>query len=168
MRTTFFTLCMLAAPAIALAAPPRLVVTSSAFKPNGAIPTEYTCNGSEISPPLSWSAVPNDTRTIAILVDDPDAPGGTFTHWLVTGIPATSTGVLAGAALPDGAMAAKNDKGNMGYAGPCPPSGRHRYRFMVFALDTSVPRPANRAELLSSIRGHVLAKGELDATYTAP
>jgi Raf kinase inhibitor-like YbhB/YbcL family protein len=143
-----------------------LTVTSSAFKANAEIPTEFTCEGSEVSPPLAWSAVPNNTRTIAIFVDDPDAPRGSFTHWLVTNLPSTTTGLLAGAALPEGAVAAKNDKGNMGYAGPCPPSGRHRYSFHVYALDTSLPHPASKADFFAAIQGHVLAQGELTGVYT--
>jgi len=142
-----------------------LTVTSSAFSANGAIPAEYTCDGSETSPPLSWSGVPSTAKSIAILVEDPDAPKGTFTHWLVTDIPTTTSSLDKGASPPAGAMAAKNDKGNTGYAGPCPPTGQHHYHFRVYALDKTLGKITTRAELQSAIKGHVLAQGELVGTY---
>lgn len=144
-----------------------LNVTSNAFAANQTIPVEYTCDGSETSPPLSWSNVPKGTKSVAILVEDPDAPSGTFTHWLVTGIPPTTTALPAGA-LPAGASVATNDTGKAGYAGPCPPSGRHHYHFKVYALDTTLPKPRTKAEFLSAIKGHVLDQGELVATYQRP
>lgn len=145
-------------------APASLEVTSTAFANNGAIPTELTCDSSEPAPPpLAWSKVPAATKSIAILVDDPDAPNGRFTHWLVTNIPPTTTS-LSGA-LPEGAVAAKNDNGTHGYAAPCPPSGRHRYQFRVFALDVSFHNSMTRAEFLAATRGHVLATGQLIRTY---
>jgi len=158
-------LATLPTSALANKKPASLTVKSSAFANNAAIPSEYTCDGSELSPPLSWSQVPAGTKSIAILVDDPDAPMGTFTHWLVTGIPASTTRLGKGAALPAGAIAEKNDKGATGYAGPCPPSGRHRYRFHVYALDIETPKATTRAELLSESKGHTLAAGELVGTY---
>lgn len=166
MRTLILTL-MAALPAAALADPPKpaappLDVTSTAFQNNAAIPTEYTCEGTGAAPPLTWSRVPTAAKSIAILVEDPDAPGGTFTHWLVTGIPPTTTS-LSGE-LPAGAMASKNGKGAMGYAAPCPPSGRHRYRFDVFALDIAAPKATSRADFLAAINGHIVAKGELVGT----
>ncbi len=142
-----------------------LTVTSSAFKANEAIPSEYTCDGAEKSPPLSWSNVPSDAKSIAILVDDPDAPKGTFTHWMVTNIPPSETSLSAAGSLPQGATAAKNDKGNAGYAGPCPPSGKHHYRFHVYALDKTIAKPSSRADFMKAIEGHVLADGELVGTY---
>jgi Raf kinase inhibitor-like YbhB/YbcL family protein len=142
-----------------------LTVTSSAFSANGAIPTEYTCDGSETSPPLAWSGVPSGARSVAILVEDPDAPKGTFMHWLVTDIPSATTSLDKGASLPDGAMAAKNDKGNTGYAGPCPPTGQHHYHFRVYALDKTLGKITTRAGFQSAIKGHVLAQGELVGTY---
>jgi Raf kinase inhibitor-like YbhB/YbcL family protein len=145
---------------------PQLQVSSSAFAANQPIPPEYTCDGAQKSPPLRWSNVPKGTRSIAVLVEDPDAPKGNFTHWLVTGIPPTATSLPAGGALPQGAMAAKNGKGETGYTGPCPPSGRHRYFFRVYALDTTLGRsPQNKDELMSAIDGHVLAEGQLIGTY---
>ena len=167
MRTLMLAV-LSALPAAALADPPKpaappLEVTSTAFKANGAIPTEYTCEGTGTSPPLTWSRAPAAAKSIAILVDDPDAPSGTFTHWLVTGIPPTTTS-LDKSELPAGAMASKNSKGAMGYAAPCPPSGLHRYRFDVFALDIAAPKATSRADFLADINGHIVAKGELVGT----
>ncbi len=140
-----------ASPALA-APPPRLEVTSPAFRANEDIPTEYTCEGANTPPPLAWSQVPGDTKSIAVMVDDPDAPMGVFTHWIVTGISPQATSLDK--APPDAR-----------YTGPCPPSGRHHYRFRVYALDTTIARPANRAAFLAAIRGHVLAEGELVGRY---
>jgi Raf kinase inhibitor-like YbhB/YbcL family protein len=180
MRTQLFSLALLAAlPAVSLADTPKagpapvpptparleLQVTSTAFRANEAIPPEFTCDGTSNTPPLAWTNVPKETRSVAIFVDDVDAPKGTFTHWLVTGISPTTTSLPSGGGLPQGAVAAKNSKGEAGYAGPCPPVGRHRYYFHVFALDTSIARPATKVEFLSAIKGHVLADGQLVGTY---
>jgi Raf kinase inhibitor-like YbhB/YbcL family protein len=143
-----------------------LTVTSTSFKANEAIPSEYTCDGSQKSPQLSWSGVPSDAQSVAILVDDPDAPKGTFTHWIVTNIPPSESMLSENGALPQGAVAAKNDKGATGYAGPCPPSGTHHYHFRVYALDKTLAQPASRAAFEKAIKGHVLAQGELVGTYT--
>jgi Raf kinase inhibitor-like YbhB/YbcL family protein len=142
----------------------RLDLTSPAFENNEPIPSEYTCDGAQLPPPLSWTKVPQGTRSIAILVEDPDAPKGTFTHWLVTGIPPTTTSLTT--ALPSGASASKNDAGTLGYTGPCPPSGTHRYAFRVYALDLDLPTQRSRTAFLAAIRGHVLASGQLVGTYT--
>jgi Raf kinase inhibitor-like YbhB/YbcL family protein len=149
---------------------PVLQVTSSAFGANQEIPPKYTCDGTQTTPPVTWSRVPAGTQSIAILIEDPDAPGGMFTHWLVTGIRPTTTALAAGAALPEGATAARNSKGRLGYDGPCPPHGRHRYVFRVFALDSAIPPPKDRDGFLSAIHGHILAEGRLVGTYqrTAP
>ena len=168
MRATFFVTAILAVAASSVAAQPNpswLRVTSDAFKANAPIPAEYTCNGAETSPPIAWDHVPGATRTLALLVEDTDAGTKPFVHWLLTNIPSTSGGVLAGEAIPGSAMAAKNDKGNNGYAGPCPPAGKHHYKFRVFALDTAIPRPTSRADFFAAIRGHILAEGELVGTY---
>lgn len=167
MRTLILTV-LAALPAAALADPPKMTpldVTSTAFKNNDAIPAEYTCEGGGTAPPLTWSRVPSAAKSIAILVDDPDAPKGTFTHWLVTGIPPTTTSLDKGGELPAGAMASKNGKGEAGYTAPCPPTGRHRYRFDVFALDIAAPKATSRADFLTEINGHIVAKGELVGTY---
>jgi Raf kinase inhibitor-like YbhB/YbcL family protein len=171
MRNVILPLLLAVVPASASAdtsnrvskVPTSIEVTSTAFTNNNPIPAEYTCDGAETPPPLAWSKVPAATKSIAILAEDPDAPKGTFTHWLVTGIPATATSL--GERLPEGAMAQKNDKGAAGYAGPCPPSGRHHYAFHVYALDIPAPRAATRTAFLKTINGHVLATGELVGTY---
>ena len=181
MRILPLLLLTTALPAIALADAPsthsgagkptprqakaNLKVTSTAFAANQAIPSQYTCDGADSSPPVAWSAVPGNTRSLALLVEDPDAPDGTFTHWLVTGIAPTTTAITTGAGLPAGAVAAKNGKGDTGYTGPCPPSGRHHYYFHVYALETTIPAPATKEDFLGSIDGHVLAEGQLMATY---
>lgn len=152
----------------ASAAPAReqLTVTSPAFSANGAIPSEFTCTGAGKSPPLSWSNVPPNTQSIAILVDDADAPKGAFTHWLVTNIPPHETSISEGGQLPQGALAGMNSNDSQGYAPICPPSGTHRYRFHVFALDRIMPKPTTRNAFGTQIKGHVLAEGELIGTYT--
>jgi Raf kinase inhibitor-like YbhB/YbcL family protein len=172
MRNTSFVLLLLASiPATVSAdtskratkAPASLEVMSTAFTANNPIPAEYTCDGADTAPPLAWSKAPAATKSIALLVDDPDAPKGTFTHWLVTGIPATTTSLTGD--LPEGAVAAKNDKGTTGYAGPCPPAGVHHYQFRIYALDIALPAAMTRAELLNKVRGHVVASGLLVGTY---
>lgn len=151
-----------ASPAFA-APPPQLEVISSAFRANEDIPVEYTCDGANTPPPLAWSQVPRTTRSVAVLVDDPDAPNGVYTHWLVTGLAPQTTSL--GKQLPSGAVATGTGTGDTHYTAPCPPSGRHHYRFRVYALDKEIPKPAGRAEFLKSIRGHVLAEGELVGMY---
>src|SRR5438094_3809545 len=146
------------APKQVIKKPAQLILKSDAIQSNGTIATEYTCDGSEQTPPLSWSAPPAETKSIAIVVEDPDAPNKVFTHWVVTGIPAATTS-LSGATLPEGAMAGKNDKGITGWAGPCPPSGRHRYVFHVYALDISLSKEMTKADLTRAMAGHVLAVG---------
>ncbi len=143
--------------------PATLEVSSTAFKNNEAIPGEYTCDGAQLAPPLSWSKVPAGTRSIAILVEDPDAPKGTFTHWLVTGIPPATASISK--ELPHGAVESKNDAGKTGYVGPCPPSGTHRYEFRVYALDIALPKAMSRTEFLKAAEGHTLAMGQLVGTY---
>ncbi len=143
-----------------------LTVTSPAFAANGAIPAEFTCDGEGKTPPLSWSNVPANTESIAILVDDPDAPKGTFTHWLVTNIPPHESTLSEGGSLPQGALSGMNSNDSSGWMPPCPPSGTHRYRFHVFALDRIMPKPTTRNAFGTQIKGHVLAEGELIGTYT--
>jgi Raf kinase inhibitor-like YbhB/YbcL family protein len=142
-----------------------ITITSAAFAANDQIPREFTCDGTNISPPIAWSNVPANTKSIAILVEDPDAPKAPYTHWVVTGIPPSVTSLPAGAQLPEGAAAGKNDAERLGYTGPCPPDGRHHYHFHVYALDTLLSAPLTRRELRAAIRGHVLDEGELVAVY---
>ncbi len=168
MRTITTCLAFLtaaSAPAFAQPATSSLQLTSSAFSDNGAIPEEYSCEGQNISPPLSWSNAPSGTKSFALVAEDPDAPKGTVTHWMVLDIPASTTSLRAGGALPQGAMAMKNTKGKAGYMGPCPPSGTHHYVFTLYALDQSTVKAANPTELYNAVQGHVLAQGKLTGTY---
>jgi Raf kinase inhibitor-like YbhB/YbcL family protein len=166
MRTAIVSSVLLAS-LTASAAPSgqTLTVTSPAFSAGGAIPAEYTCDGAGKTPPLAWSNVPANTQSIAILVDDADAPNGVFTHWLVTNIPPHDTSLSEGGSLPQGALAGINGGDTRGYAPPCPPSGTHRYRFHVFALDRIMPKPTTRNAFGAQIKNHVLAEGELIGTY---
>jgi hypothetical protein len=144
--------------------PDTLDVRSPAFSAGGPIPAEYTCDGTGVAPPLSWSTVPDGTQSITILVDDSDAPSDAFTLMLVNLIPPTTDHLDQGAALPEGAIAAVNDRGKLGYTPPCPPNGRHHYHFRVYALD--LPFWArNRNDFINHAAGHILATGELVGTY---
>ena len=141
-----------------------LTVTSPDLA-GGTFPREFTCDGANRLPRLQWSTPPSGTQELAVEMLDPDAPGGTFTHWLAYGIPA---GITRPAAMPTGVAEGVNDFGQRGYGGPCPPRGAaHHYHFVVFALDTrlDLPAGARRSDLDARISGHVLGRGELVATY---
>ncbi len=146
-------------------------LTSTAFSQGDPIPPLYTCTGDNISPPLIWSGTPAGTQSFALILDDPDAPGGTFTHWVLYNIPASSGGlaqdVRASAQLPDGSLQGKNSAARNGYTGPCPPSGTHRYFFKLYALDgrLDLPSGASAGQLQQAMQGHVLANAELMGTY---
>jgi Raf kinase inhibitor-like YbhB/YbcL family protein len=149
-----------------------LQLTSSAFQPGQAIPTAHTCDGADRSPPLSWHGLPGGTRALALIVDDPDAPGGVFTHWVYFDLPVGTAGLPAGVpttARPEpGGIQGRNDFGTIGYRGPCPPRGpAHHYRFKLYALDEPVALPpgASKDELLQAMQGHVLGQTELVGTY---
>lgn len=143
-----------------------LEVTSAAFQSDGSIPSKYTCDGFGVSPPLAWSDVPGDTRSVAILVDDPDSADRPFLHWLVTDLPPGIRRLDEGGALPREVRVGESDAGTASYYGPCPSAGRHHYRFHVFALDTVLGRrPQGRDDFLAAIAGHVLDEGELVGTY---
>jgi Raf kinase inhibitor-like YbhB/YbcL family protein len=151
---------------------PALVVSSDAFARDGQIPVVYTCDGSDISPPLSWGPVPQGTAGIAILVTDPDAPGGIFIHWVAYNIPPGTCGIPAGApgrnVLPSGSVQGMNDMGRQGYGGPCPPKGKpHHYHFMVYALDSTINLTGKRdgRMLEEALTGHILAQGGLVGLY---
>ena len=164
MRTTLFTVMLLASPALA-GKPAKMTVMSSAFAAGAAIPDEYTCTGENVSPQLTWTNTPNETKSIAILVEDPDAPKGTVLHWLVTGIDPTMNAVVRGG-VPEGATAAKNEKGALGYMGPCPPAGPpHHYHFHVYALDIALGRPVSKVDFTTQMSGHLIGQGELVGTY---
>ena len=142
-------------------------ITSSAFQEGGNIPSKFTCDGVDTSPPLHFEQIPAEAKSLALIVDDPDAPSGLFTHWLVWNIDPKTMAIPEGSA-PTSAVQGKNDFGKSGYGGPCPPSGTHRYFLKIFALDRQLDLAAgsNRAELDAAMRGHVVAQGELMARYS--
>jgi Raf kinase inhibitor-like YbhB/YbcL family protein len=148
----------------------RLEVTSPAFSAGGTIPKKHTCEGANTSPALTWTEVPAGTRSLALVVDDPDAPGGTWVHWVAWNIPGTARG-LPEAVSPTDAMLqqGRNDFDAIGYGGPCPPRGHgpHRYFFRLYALDAplTLPPTTTRATLDAALAGHVLATAELMGTY---
>jgi len=147
-------------------------VSSSAFEEDGMIPSKYTCDGEDVSPPLKWEGVPEATKCIALISDDPDAPMGTWVHWVMWNIPADAQGlpenVPPDAQLPDGSRQGITDFGRPGYGGPCPPSGTHRYYFKVYALDTmlELPTSARKGDLLKAVENHVIAEGQLMGRYS--
>jgi len=150
-------------------------ITSTAFEAGKPIPQKYSGNGEDLSPPLAWSNVPEGTKELALICDDPDAPMGTWTHWVLYKIPADTQGLLEGVPrektlkMPPGAVQGVNSWGsdNIGYRGPKPPSGTHHYHFKLYALDAPVNLPpgADKKTLLKAIKDHVLADGELIGTY---
>ncbi len=146
-----------------------LEVTSAQFEHEAAIPLEYACDGAEVSPPLEWSAGPEGTQSYALIMDDPDAPRGTWVHWVVWNIPQPSLVdvIPAREKLDDGTMQGMNSWPKLGYGGPCPPSGTHRYFFKIYALDISLDLPSEttKEDLLRVMEGHILAQGELMGTY---
>lgn len=178
--THLTTLMLLALAGVGGAQPTRIETAkfrldSPAFTPGGEIPRKHTCEGADVSPALSWSQAPAGTKSIALIVDDPDAPDPAapklvWVHWVVYNLPPEVTslaeGVKAGA-LPGGALDGLNDWKQTGWRGPCPPVGRHRYFFRLYALDTKLAglhRPSN-AQVLAAMKGHVLATAERMGTY---
>lgn len=152
-----------------------LTITSMAFAPNGEMPSLYTCEGKDISPPLAWSGAPAGTKSLALIVDDPDAPDPaapkmTWVHWVLYDIPAATNGLpeaVAASGAPAGTREGVNSWGRTGYGGPCPPIGRHRYFHKLYALDTSLQgleRPDGSA-LAQAMKGHILAEAALIGTY---
>jgi Raf kinase inhibitor-like YbhB/YbcL family protein len=165
----------LAAAAQPVAQTVTMTLSSTAFKHEAGIPARYTCDGSNVSPPLSWSGLPAGTKSLALIVTDPDAPDPkapkmTWVHWVLYDLPADGTGLREATpskGLPPGTLEGANDWGKTGYGGPCPPIGRHRYVHTLYALDTVLPdldKPT-RAKLLAAIEGHVLGTAELIGTY---
>lgn len=157
--------------AIAAASGAVLTLKSESLK-DGMVPKEFTCDGENKSPALTWSAPPEGSKSLALTVTDPDAPSGTFTHWVLYNLPANTNGLPEGvpnqAQLAHGGRQGKSDFGKVGYGGPCPPAGKpHRYIFTLYALDAEldVPAGAPRDHVEEAMRGHVLAKGELTARY---
>jgi Raf kinase inhibitor-like YbhB/YbcL family protein len=152
-----------------------LALTSPAFAPGADVPVLFTCEGSDISPPLEWTGVPDGTKSLVLIVDDPDAPDPrapkmTWVHWVLYNLPASATGLPEGVGpkdLPPGTREGTNDWKRTGYGGPCPPIGRHRYFHKLYALDVELPNlgtPA-KAEVEAAMEGHVLAQAELMGTY---
>lgn len=149
-----------------------LGLTSNTFAAGGMIPAKYTCDGENVSPPLSWSGVPANAKALALIADDPDAPGKTWVHWVAYDLPPTLTSLTENIAsatdLGGGGKQGMNDFMKIGYGGPCPPSGTHRYYFKLYALDakTSLANPgATRDELLKAMAGHIVAQGQLMGKY---
>jgi len=152
-----------------------LELSSTAFAHEGQVPRRFTCDGEDLSPPLAWSGLPAGTRSLALIVDDPDAPDPqapkrVYVHWVLYNIPVGAGGLpeaAAGASLPAGVRDGLNDWGRTGYGGPCPPIGRHRYFHKLYALDTVLPdlRRPSKAQLLAAMQGHVLAEAQLIGTY---
>ena len=149
----------------------KIVVTSSAFGEGDRIPSDFTCDGVDMSPPIEWSGVPANTGSLAVIVDDPDAPSGNWVHWLVYDLSPDLTqlpsGISAGEKLSIGGLQGRTDFGKTGYRGPCPPSGEHRYFFKVYALDAMLrlKSGASRQELSQAMQGHILAGGVLKGKY---
>lgn len=147
-------------------------LTSTAFAPGGEIPARYTCEGQDVSPPLTWRDAPATTQSVALIVDDPDAPDPaapkmTWVHWVQYNLPPAGELAEAVRTLPPGTLLGLNDWKRTGYGGPCPPIGQHRYFFKAYALDTALPdlhRPT-KAQLEQAMQGHVLAQAELIGTY---
>ena len=146
-----------------------LKISSAAFGPNENIPSKYTCEGADLSPPLSWTGAPPGVKSFALIVDDPDAPDPahpqrTFVHWVLYNLPATATGLPEGAqSLPPGTRMGTNDFRKAGWRGPCPPVGKHRYVFKLYALDTRLPEQGDvhKGDLEHAMQGHILARAEL-------
>ncbi len=146
-------------------------ITSTAFEEGGTIPQKYTCDGEDVSPALQWSGIPDGTQSIALICDDPDAPMGTWVHWVLFNIPADTTelpeNIPADRVLENGAKHGINDFKKLGYGGPCPPGGTHRYFFKLYALDIEIGLEpgATKEELLKAMEGHILDEGQLMGRY---
>jgi Raf kinase inhibitor-like YbhB/YbcL family protein len=149
----------------------QLAITSAAFSEGGMIPRQYSCDGPDISPDISWQGVPEGSRSLALICDDPDAPVGTWVHWVLFNIPAGEKGLAAeippDATLSNGALHGTNDFRRLGYGGPCPPRGTHRYFFKLYALDTLLPLDAGatKAQVEAAMAGHILAQAHLMGKY---
>ena len=149
-----------------------ITLASGAFRPNQPIPARYTCDGADVSPPLAWTGVPAGTRSLALIIDDPDAPDPkhprqVWVHWVLYNLPPDCTGLAEATALPAGTKVGRNDWQRADYGGPCPPIGRHRYFHKLYALDTLLPdlKHPTKSQLEQAMKGHVLAQAELVGTY---
>ena len=147
-------------------------IESSAFSEGGLIPRRHTCDGKDVSPPLSWSGIPEGAKSLALICDDPDAPGKTWVHWVVFNIPPAARqlpeGIAPAETIPGGGTQGKNDFRKLGYGGPCPPGGTHRYQFKLYALDSelTLAAAATKAQLEGAIEGHVLGQATLTGKYS--
>ena len=178
LRTVVFTMILAACatsttPTEAIVAN-QLTITSDAFASGQSIPAKYSCVGRNVSPPLAWNEPPAGTQSFALIMDDPDAPVGTWVHWVLYNIPAAKRDLqedlpITGKSVdPDAIYVGKNSSGNIGYNGPCPPSGTHRYIFKLYALDTTISLlpGATKEQVLKEMDGHILAQGELVGTFS--
>lgn len=151
--------------------PAQMEVTSTAFTEGGMIPSKYTCDGKDLSPPLALSGTPKETKSIVLICDDPDAPVGAWVHWVLYNLPpdtkALPEDIGPRSKLDSGAIHGKNSRPKLGYGGPCPPSGTHRYYFKIYALDTmlSLKPGATKAQVLKAMKGHVVGEGKLMGKY---
>lgn len=149
-----------------------LTITSEAFEEGAAIPSDFSCDGNNTSPILTWTEPPSGTQSFALIMDDPDAPVGTFVHWVIFNIPGSardlSESIPTEPQLSDNSIQGKNSASRTGYMGPCPPPGTHRYFFKLYALDTvlDLTSDAKKDDLLNAMDGHILAEGELMGTYS--
>ena len=147
-------------------------LSSTAFASGQSMPSVYSCRGRNASPPLAWTDPPDGTQSFALIVDDPDAPAGTWVHWLLFNVPASTRGLSEGvrtdAKLFDGSLQGTNSSRRLGYEGPCPPSGTHRYFFKLYALDTmlGLQSGANKTQLLAAMESHIKAQAELMGTFS--
>jgi Raf kinase inhibitor-like YbhB/YbcL family protein len=144
----------------------NLRLSSTAFPDKGTIPVDYSCQGMDVSPPISITGIPLRARSLALIMDDPDASMGVWVHWVVYNIPSMTSSIAEGSA-PDGAVVGRNSWGNNGYGGPCPPSGTHRYLFKLYALDTQLDlkSSATRSDVERAMTGHVMAQTTLVGLY---
>jgi Raf kinase inhibitor-like YbhB/YbcL family protein len=146
-----------------------MILTSTAFRNGGMIPKRYTCDNRQISPSLTWTQPPEGTKSFVLIVDDPDAPVGLFTHWVLFNIPATVTKLKENVKkLPEGTIKGNNSQGKTGYLGPCPPSGEHRYFFKLYALDTTLnlKEGTTKKEIESAMQGHILERADVMGRYS--
>lgn len=147
-------------------------VSSAAFEEEGMIPGKYTCDEDDVSPPLAWDSIPEGTKTLALICDDPDAPMGTWVHWVLFNLPGDISdlpeNIPPERELESGAKQGTNDFGRIGYGGPCPPGGTHRYYFKLYALDAKLDLEAGakKPQLLEAMEGHILAEGQLMGKYS--
>lgn len=149
-----------------------LNISSSAFEEGSRIPSKYSCQGEDVSPPLRWGEPPSGTQSFVLIMDDPDAPGGIFTHWVLFNLPSATQqlqeAIPSTAQLSDGSLQGENDFSKIGYGGPCPPSGRpHQYRFTVYGLDRmlDLKAGASKKQVLEAMEGHILGQGQLTGSF---